>query len=148
MNLVKWVDRDYPNFSDELDNVLAGFFPVVRKDRWLGNITLSGELSEDEKNIYATFDIPAGVSKDNLKIVLENGILSISGEKQESSKVEGRKYYKSERNYGSFSRRFSLPSEVDEQNVQAKFDEKHHLLELTMPKSEKSKAKAISISAK
>ena len=80
----------------------------------------------------------------NIKITVEDGVLSISGDKKEEKreKKKGRYCYY-ERSYGSFYRSFGLPENVDEKDINATY--KNGLLELKLKKTEKAKPKAIEV---
>lgn len=79
------------------------------------------DISEGEKNIKVLAEIP-GVNKDDIKIVLQDNILSIEGEKKKEEIKEEKNFHRTERAYGSFKRCFTLPAEVDSENVEAKFE--------------------------
>jgi HSP20 family protein len=82
------------------------------------------DISDDEKNIYVEAEIP-GVKKDNIKISLQDNILTISGEKKSETeeKKNDKNFYRSERVYGSFTRSFTLPEEINSDSIEAKFDD-------------------------
>jgi len=84
------------------------------------------------------------LTKKDIKVVVENGILTISGEKKED-KVEREKnnYYHLERSYGSFCRSFKLPENVASEHVAATYT--NGVLELTLKKTEEAKPKAIEV---
>ena len=99
---------------------------------------------EENKNDYKLHaDLP-GLDKKDIKITVEDGVLSISGDKKiDKKEKEKGKYCYYERSYGSFNRSFSLPDNVDEKSIQANF--KNGVLELTIKKTEKAKPKEIEI---
>jgi HSP20 family protein len=80
------------------------------------------DISEDKNNINVTAEIP-GVKKDNIKITLQDNILTIEGEKKKEAEQKEKNYYRNERVYGSFKRSFTLPLEVDSEKVDAKFED-------------------------
>ncbi|MCP4188714.1 MAG: Hsp20/alpha crystallin family protein [Gammaproteobacteria bacterium] len=101
------------------------------------------DIDETDENYLIRADVP-GVAKDDIKIQLDNGVLSISGEKRVAKETGiGSRKHRTERFHGSFSRRFTLPSAVDIDKVNA--DYKDGVLSLTIPKLEKEKAKSIDI---
>ena len=88
-------------------------------------------------------DLP-GVDKKDIEVKLENGILSIRGEKKSEKETgKGTKQHRMERFHGSFARSFTLPEAVKADEVDASF--KDGVLSLTIPKEEESKPKAIDI---
>lgn len=79
------------------------------------------DISEDENNVYVTAEIP-GVDKKDVKVTLQDNVLTIEGEKKSEVKDEKKNYYRIERTYGSFCRSFVLPAEVDPDKVKAKYE--------------------------
>ncbi len=80
------------------------------------------DISEDDKYIFVEAEIP-GVKKDDLKLTLEDNILTIEGEKKVKEEKQEKNFYRSERIFGSFKRAFTLPVEVDPEKVEAKFED-------------------------
>jgi len=102
------------------------------------------DVREDEDGLYVTVELP-GMGTDDVSVSVENGILSIAGEKKQVTE-EGdidSNYHLVERRYGSFERTFRLPRSVDADKVKAKFE--NGLLNIDIPKSEKAKKKLIPI---
>ena len=91
------------------------------------------DVSEDKNNIIVTAEIP-GVKKDNIKITLQDNILTVEGEKKKEKEEKDKNFYRSERSYGSFKRSFTLPVEVDSEKVEAKFED--GMLHITLKKLE------------
>lgn len=104
------------------------------------------DIEEDDNHYLVRADIP-GVDKKDINVQLENGVLSISGEKKEETETgKGSKQHRTERFYGSFSRRFSLPTAIKPDEVSASY--KDGVLSLKIPKAEEVKPKAIEIKVK
>lgn len=80
------------------------------------------DISEDKEYINVTAEIP-GVKKENIKITLQDNILTIEGEKKKEEEKKETNVFRSERMYGSFKRCFTLSHEVDSEKVQAKFED-------------------------
>jgi HSP20 family protein len=99
-------------------------------------------LSEDEKEIKVKAELPGMEAKD-IEISVNNNSLVLQGEKKFEDEEKRDNYHRIERSYGTFYRAVSLPSEVDEDKITAKY--KHGILEVKLPKSEKSKGKKIEI---
>lgn len=91
------------------------------------------DISESEKNILIEAEIP-GVPKENLKITLQDNILSIEGEKKNEVEEKEKNFYRAERSFGKFKRSFTLPVDVDSEKVDAKFN--NGILEITLSKFE------------
>ena len=80
------------------------------------------DISDDENNIYVEAEIP-GVKKEDIKITLQDNILTISGEKKNTKEEKDKKnFFRSERVYGSFTRSFTLPEDINPDSVEAKFE--------------------------
>jgi len=104
--------------------------------------TPSVDISETDGEYQIKAEIP-DVKKEDVKVTLEDGVLTIQGERKHEKEEKGKKYHRIERSYGSFVRTFSLPDVIDEEKVKAEF--KEGVLNLTLPKSEKAKPKAIDV---
>jgi len=110
----------------------------IVKNRWP-----KVDIVENESDFTIHADLP-GLDKKDIKVSVENGVLSISGEKKEEKKEKEKgKYYYYERSYGSFSRSFALPENVKEKDISANF--KNGVLELVLKKSEKVMPKEIEV---
>jgi HSP20 family protein len=95
------------------------------------------DISDDEKNIYVEAEIP-GVKKENVKVTLQDNILTITGEKKKEIEEKDKKLFRSERVYGSFTRSFTLPEDINPDTVDAKFE--NGILNITISKSQPKKA--------
>ena len=84
-----------------------------------------------------------GVDKDAVSVSIDDSVLTIKGTKQFAEAKEGEKWKRVEAQYGEFTRRFTLPDEVDEENVSAAY--KNGVLELSIPKVEPKKVKMIDV---
>lgn len=96
------------------------------------------DISEDGKNIFVEAEIP-GVKKEDMKITLQDNILTITGEKkkEKEEKDTKRNFFRSERVYGSFTRSFTLPEDIDPDSVDAKFE--NGILNIKISKAEQKK---------
>jgi HSP20 family protein len=102
----------------------------------------SVDVSETDGEYQIKAEIP-DVKKEDVKVTLADGVLTIQGERKHEKEEKGKKYHRVERSYGSFARSFTLPDLVDEEKVKAEF--KDGVLNLQLPKSEKAKPKAIEV---
>ena len=100
------------------------------------------DISETEKEFKITAEIP-GIKREDVKISIEDGVLTVHGERKEEKEEKGHKLHRVERFYGSFSRSFVLPQNTDEKHVDATF--KDGLLTLVIPKKEADKPKSIEV---
>ncbi|MBM4206746.1 MAG: Hsp20/alpha crystallin family protein [Gammaproteobacteria bacterium] len=100
------------------------------------------DIKEEDSRFVIHADIP-GVNPEDIDVDMENGVLTIKGEKQSEAKTEKDNYKRVERIYGSFYRRFSLPETADNDAISAKA--KNGVLEIVIPKREAVKPKKISV---
>lgn len=90
----------------------------------------------EEKNSYCIrADLP-GVSQDYIEIFMDNGVLTIKGKRERKQKEEGVSYSRTERTYGSFHRKFTLPDTADGENIKAEYES--GVLTLQIPKKKNS----------
>ena len=100
------------------------------------------DIVEDEKQYLIKAELPE-MKKEDVRLTVENDVLTISGERKYQKETTGQKHHRIERAYGSFMRSFSLPEDADGSKVTADF--KDGMLTVHLPKSEKAKPKAIEI---
>jgi len=100
------------------------------------------DVRETDTTYEVTAELP-GLSKKDVEITFENGVLTFKGERQfEESGDEGN-FHRLERRYGAFSRSFVLPTEIETEKVDAKF--KSGVLTITLPKAERARSRKIDI---
>jgi HSP20 family protein len=100
------------------------------------------DISEDEKEYLVKAELPE-VKKEDVKLTVQDNVLSISGERKSEKEEKGKRYHRVERAYGSFLRSFTLPDDADGTKVVAEY--KDGLLMVHVPKSEKAKPKSIEV---
>lgn len=100
------------------------------------------DIKEEADKFVLHADIP-GVKPEDIEVSMENGILTIKGEKKTEAKTEKEGYKRVERTFGSFYRRFSLPDTANADAISAK--SKHGVLEITIPKQEAVQPKKINV---
>ena len=100
------------------------------------------DVFEDKENLKIVMELP-GVTPEDVKISLENQVLTIQGEKRQVAEESSERWHRYERSYGSFERMFTLPSSVDAERIQAKVE--NGLLTVTLPKAERAKPREIEI---
>jgi HSP20 family protein len=134
---------------EELQNRMATLFgrAPVRKEANKEAMTTADwaplvDIAEDEKEYLIKAELPE-VTKDDVKVSLQEGVLTITGERQFEKEEKGKKYHRVERAYGSFARSFSLPEDADPTKVQSEF--KDGVLKVHLPKSEKAKPKSVEV---
>ncbi len=143
MQLTKW------DPLREMEEMFDGFGKSMR---WPGragreSMTTSDwaprvDILEDEKEYKIKIEVPE-VKKEDIKVTAEGGNLTVQGERKQEKEEKNKKFHRVERHYGSFSRSFRLPDNVDATKIEAAF--KDGLLNLKIPKIEKSKPSEIEI---
>jgi HSP20 family protein len=145
MALVRWDPfRELEGMQSRL-NRLFGDPPLSRAGG--DGMSFSGwspavDVQETDNEYVIKADLP-DVKKEDVKVELLDGALTIEGERQQEKEEKGKKFHKIEREYGKFLRRFALPTEVDPSKVQAEF--KNGVLNVHLPKSATAKPKAIDV---
>ena len=102
----------------------------------------SVDISEDDKEWLVKTDLPE-VKKEDVKVMVENGVLTITGERKFEKEEKDKKYHRIERAYGNFFRSFALPDAADGSKVAAEF--KDGVLKVHLPKNEKATPKAVEV---
>lgn len=146
MNLIKWDPfRELEDVSNRLNRIFGQSPARTEADNemlsladWMPSV----DISETETNYLIKGEIP-GVKKENVKITIQDGMLTIQGERKQEKEEKGKKFHRVECCYGSFMRSFRVPDDADENKVKAEF--KDGMINITLPKSEKAKAKAINV---
>ncbi len=100
------------------------------------------DITEDDKEYLIKADLP-DVKKEDVKLTVQDDVMSISGERKYEKEAKGKKYHRVERTYGSFLRSFTVPDDADGNKVSAEF--KEGVLNVHLPKSEKAKPKSIEV---
>src|SRR2546421_1558308 len=126
-NLTKWEHfKDWDPFRelDEFQNRLGSFFgrslaPGTREGK-LASWSPAVDIIEDEKEFLVKAELPE-VKKEDVHVSVENGVLTISGERKFEKEEKNKRYHRTERSYGSFTRSFSLPEGADPGKVRAEF---------------------------
>jgi len=146
MTLVRWDPfRELEDMSDRLNRVFAR--PALRSTNGKENLTVADwmptvDISETDAEYLIKAELPE-VKKEDVKVTVENGVLTLQGERRQEKEEKGKKFHRVERSYGSFVRSFTLPESVDESMVRAEY--KDGVLNLHLPKSERVKPKAIDV---
>ena len=153
MSLTRWESHWNPlREMEEIQNRLSSVFnsaftrSAARKD---GEETLTVsswsplvDILEDDKEYLLKAEIPE-VSKADLSVKVQDGVLTISGDRKFEKEDKNKRYHRVERVYGNFARGFTLPDDADEAKVNAEF--KDGVLLVHVGKSEKAKPKQIDV---
>ncbi len=99
----------------------------------------SADISETDKEYVIRAELPA-VNKEDVQVTLDDGMITIKGERKQQKEDKNEKYHRVESFYGSFERRFSLPENVNADTIRC--ESKDGILTVHIPKSETPKPKA------
>lgn len=128
------IDKKIKKFFEDFDSPFMGEWGIKPFN---SNVFAPRvDVTEDNENLYVHAEVP-GVDKNDIKINLVGDVLTISGEKKTEQKDEKKNYYRIERNYGAFSRSFTLPSEIIVDKISADYN--NGVLNITLPKTEEAK---------
>ncbi len=145
--LTRWDPfKEMRDLHDRLNSIF-GLSPVRAGDGTEETITVAEwsplvDIIEDDKEYLIKAELPE-VRRGNARVTVENGVLSISGERKYQKEEKGKKYHRVERAYGSFYRSFTMPDDADAEKVSAEF--KDGILTVRLAKSEKARPKTIDV---
>jgi HSP20 family protein len=149
MTIVRWEPlRELSSLQGEMNRLFNTVFDQPSAGgngdtlrRWMPAM----DLAETDEHFVLRADLP-GMAEDDLKIELEDGTLTISGERKAEHEARNEGFYRVERAFGTFSRSLTLPKGVDADAVTANFD--RGVLEVRIPKPEERKPRRIEIAGK
>ncbi|MBN2105568.1 Hsp20/alpha crystallin family protein [bacterium] len=136
--------RDLVNIQSEMNRLFDDFY--VRGSENVEPSTVWSpmvDISESDNEIVVVAELP-GLQKEDVKIALQDNVLSLEGDKKQETVDKGKCYHRLERCYGKFQRSFVLPTAVKGDKVKAAY--KDGILTITLPKAEEAKPKQIDIS--
>ena len=147
MDLLPWRRRgskDLVGFKSEFDNLFNRFFDVdfpfelFKEGQWVPRV----DVNESKKKITVKAEIP-GCDVDDINVGLDGRILTIKGEKKQEEAEKEKSAHRLERAYGYFTRTLTLPTEVDQEEVDATY--KKGVLKIVLKKAKEAEGKKIDI---
>jgi HSP20 family protein len=142
MNLTRWDPfRELETLSTRMNQL---FPPTVRRadDVTFADWAPAVDVQESDKEYLVKADLPE-IKKEDMKIAIDDGVLSMEGERKQEKEEKNKKFHKVERVYGKFVRRMALPSDVDEMKVSAEF--KDGVLNVHLPKTENARPHSVDV---
>ena len=124
-------------FSDWIDDFFDEALSLTS-----GRFTPGMNVYETDDAFELTMELP-GMKKDNIDISIENNMLNISGERKATREEDGRTYHRIESRFGKFSRNLPLPNNIDDEAIEAEYD--NGVLTINIPKTEQSTGKRIQV---
>jgi HSP20 family protein len=141
MAIVRWDPfRELTALQSEVNRLFSrvGSGDVAERQSWTPSI----DVIETDDSIKLKAEL-AGMDPKDISIEVQDNVLTVSGERRFQEEVKEDKYYRIERRYGSFSRSLALPQTVNENGIEAKYE--NGLLEVVVPKAEVAKPKKIAV---
>lgn len=130
------IERLFEEFWKRPFSTFGSLLPRLRGETDV--VAPAVDIYEEGDDLVLKADLP-GLNKEDIEVKVTDEFITISGEKKKEEKVEEKNYYRYERSYGSFSRTFRLPVEVQTDKAKAKFE--NGVLEIRIPKTEEAKTK-------
>jgi len=124
------LDEAFGSWPAEENLPASSWFPAV-------------DVFEDKDAVKLLAELP-GVRPEDVKLSLENNLLTIRGEKRQHAEEQAERIHRYERSYCTFERTFALPNTVDPEKISAKYE--HGILTVTIPKSERARPREIPVS--
>lgn len=143
--LARWSSlREMEQMQNRMERLLGNWpiWPEMKEPMTSAEWSPLVDITEDEHEYLVKAEVPE-VKKEDLKVTVEDGTLSITGERKSEKEEKGKKFHRIERSHGSFERRFTLPDDADATKVTSDF--KDGLLKVHLPKSPNAKPKAIEV---
>jgi len=139
--LVRWEPfRELAALQSEMSRFMNGL--VEGNGRQAQSWVPTVDVWETDKEIVYAFDLP-GIPEDKVSVELDEGALTVTGEREREETVEGENFYRAERRFGTFSRTIGVPQGVSEKDVTARYE--HGVLEVHVAKPEQPKPRRIEI---
>jgi HSP20 family protein len=149
MSLVRWrpAQNLFPQLWDvqnEVNRVFGNFWGrnAAEEGELRGTWSPAVDIAESKDELVVSADLP-GLNREDIKVNVENNVLTFSGERKQEKREEESNYHRLERSYGYFSRSFTLPATVKADRIKASY--KDGVLCLTLPKIEEAKPRQIAV---
>ena len=146
--ITNWNDpfRDLPSFQKQMNRLLGEKFgfrnPMPEEEGFSATWTPPVDVEETKDHLTFSFELP-GFKNDEIKLNVENGVLTLEGDRKFEKELNEKNYHRVERSYGRFYRSFALPINVDVSHVNANLVD--GILKIELPKKEEAKPKSILI---
>ena len=149
MNLIRYEPTTFPLFREmeEMSDRLNRFLGIRTRPNGRELLTVTDwtpvvDIQETDVEYLVAAELPE-VRKEDVKVTVENGVLTLQGERKQEKEEKGKKFHRIERSYGSFLRTFTVPLDTDEAKVTAEFQD--GILRVHLPKTEKPRPRAIDV---
>src|SRR5579864_2054767 len=141
--LTRWEPfREFSTLQDRMNRLFRESFEDRDESLTSSSFAPAVDVYEDEHHITLKVEVP-GIDEKDIDIRLENNVLTVHGERKIEKEEKEENFRRIERQYGSFTRTFTLPSTVDAERIQADYDK--GILKIVLPKKAEAKPKSIKV---
>src|SRR5947209_657787 len=141
--LTRWEPfREFSTLQDRRNGLFRESYDGQDQSLATSSFAPAVDVYEDEHNVTLKIEVP-GIDEKDIDIRVENNTLTVHGERKIEKEEKEENYRRVERQYGSFTRNFTLPNTVDTDNVQASYEK--GVLKISLPKKAEAKPKQIKV---
>src|SRR5579863_3644187 len=143
--LTRWEPfREFSTLQDRMNRLFRENYSGEGRDESLSTSSFAPavDVYEDEHNVTLKIEVP-GIDEKDIDVRIENNTLTVRGERKIEKEEKEENYRRVERQYGSFTRTFNLPTTVDSEKVSANYDK--GVLKIALPKKAAAKPKQIKV---
>jgi len=136
--------REFSTLQDRMNRLFRESYGPDGREETLNNTSFAPpvDVYEDEHSVNLKIEVP-GVDEKDIDVRIENNVLTVHGERKFEKEEKQENFRRVERQYGSFTRTFTLPSTVDAEKVAASYDK--GILKIALPKKAEAKPKQIKV---
>ena len=136
--------REFATIQDRMNRMFRDFYAPEGREDALTNTAFAPpvDVYEDEHNVTLKIEVP-GIDEKDIDVRIENNTLTVHGERKFEKEEKEENYRRVERQYGSFTRTFTLPNTVNHDNVQADYDK--GVLKIKLEKKAEAKPKQMKV---
>jgi len=143
--LTRWDPfREFSTLQDRMNRLFRDSYGPEGREESLTSSTFAPpvDVYEDEHNVTLKIEVP-GIDEKDIDVRIENNVLTVHGERKFEKEEKEENFRRVERQYGSFTRTFTLPNTVDSEKVSANYDK--GILKIALPKKAEAKPKQIKV---
>src|SRR6266436_5395120 len=141
--LTRWDPfREFSTLQDRMNRLFQQSYGDREEALTASNFAPAVDVYEDEHNVTLKIEVP-GIEEQDIDVRIENNVLTVHGERRIEKEEKEENYRRVERQYGSFTRTFNLPTTVDAEKVSADYDK--GVLKISLPKKAEAKPKQIKV---
>jgi HSP20 family protein len=136
--------REFSTLQDRLNRLFRESYGPEGREESLTTTSFAPavDVYEDEHNVTLKIEVP-GIDEKDIDVRIENNVLTVHGERKFDKEEKEENFRRVERQYGSFTRTFTLPTTVDAEKVAANYDK--GILKIALPKKAEAKPKQIKV---